>query len=260
MAAESGPLGKKDHHATSKSSEPPISLVSTVELAWGLTLNFSSDEKENKVGAEFLTGFMDLKTRYKDDPRAAAYLDGLSSILSGYLRTSGFERDTFISCLDVYKKSRDSRLKNIDDLANLASVSPGSFLARMAGFLGIGSLSAVIGTVTSVAKPTSGLPFNLAAFLLFGFGGVLLVTFVVRALESTFIESAMRNCEEGQLAFWRTVARPQFKRELKHLANQVQYLQASLAYTSIEVVDVEKLAHDLLPSENLYQSIVCKPR
>ena len=148
-------------------NDPPLRIDSTIQLAWGLTLNFSHEKTQNDVGKDFMEWLKTLRADYAEDKHAQVYIDNLTAILSSYLRTSAFEREVYVGYLDTYKDLREANTKNINDMADLASFSSGSILTKIAAFLGFGSLAEVIGTITQSASPTQGLPFNLN-YLLFG--------------------------------------------------------------------------------------------
>lgn len=241
----------------------PLRADSTLQLAWGLTLNFSHEDKEVAVGNSLLQEFQNLRMRFKDAPKTLEYLDNLTSIIGSYLRTAGFERDVYVSYLDIFKETRDTRLKNIDDVSELASFSSGSFILRFAAFLGLGTLADVLGSFGGIAKPTPGLPFDLSFFLLFGLGGVVAFTFSVRLLKERFVAGAINHSFEEQLEFWESFARPAFKRELKHLAQQLKIIIAKYypSYSEDLLANenaLDSLLESILPDKHLYE--IVKPR
>jgi len=248
-------------HPTKKQKtieKPPIRIDSTLQLAWGLTLNFSHEPTQQKVGASYLQDFQNLKQQFKDDKKSLDYLDNLSSVLTAYLRTSGFERDIYVSYLNMYRDIRDARVKNINDLADLASFSSGSFLIRLAAFLGFGSLADVIGTITNYSRPSAGLPFNLNVVLLGGLLGIGLIVVVAKLTRGFWIARAENECYTRLLEFWSAEARPGFRRELENLAERLKVLVNEYypSYTEKVLTDKTELGSLLdaiLPYADLYK-------
>lgn len=235
----------------------PLRIDSTLQLAWGLTLNFSHEQNEVAVGTTLLEELNNLRDRYKNGQKSLAYLDNLISVLSSYLRTAGFERDVYVSYLDIFKQIRDVRIKNINDVSELASLSSGSLVLRLGAFLGIGTLIDVIGSVRGFAAPTPGFPFNLGFFLLAGVVGVLLVTFSVRLFKGKLVASAINHSFNEQLVLWKRKARPGFKRELKRLAKRLEVLVEEYYPSHTEDVlkneeALDSLINSILPEESLY--------
>jgi hypothetical protein len=235
----------------------PLRIDSTLQLAWGLTLNFSHEQNEVAVGASLLAELSNLRERYKSDQKSLAYLDNLISVLSSYLRTAGFERDVYASYLDIFKQIRDVRIKNINDASELASLSSGSFILRLGAFLGIGTLVDVVGSIRGFASPTPGFPFNLSFFLLAGVAGVLLLTFAIRLSKGKLVANAINHSFNEQLVLWKRKARPGFNRELKRLAARLEVLVKEYypEYTEDVMRDKEaldSLINSILPEESLY--------
>jgi len=211
MSAQVPPQQKPKAQPT---AAPPIRIDSTIELAWGLTLNFSSDPNERAVGANFLKWFDGLRQLYKNDSRAQAYLDDLSAVLTGYLRTAGYERDVFVRQLNMFRRIRDESVKSISEVADPSSVSIGSFLSKLAAFLGVGTLAGLVGTITNIVAPTTGLPFNLVVVGLYGLGGIAALMLGFWVSRSWMIQRVENGTFDRQAKFYRTRMRPQFKEEL----------------------------------------------
>ena len=122
-------------------------------------MNLSHEKTQNEVGKIFLDSFNTLRETYKGDFHAQDYINNLSAILSSSLRTAAYERDVIVRLLDTYKNQRDERLKGISDIADLTSSSSSSFLSKLAIFLGFGTATGSINTLTNIITPTQGLPF-----------------------------------------------------------------------------------------------------
>jgi hypothetical protein len=237
---------------------PPIRIDSTVQMAWGLTLSFSSNPKENTVGASFLKWFDGLRPWHKNDSAAQAYLDDLGAVLTGYLRTSGYERDVFVRELDILRRIGEVRIRSVTDVADISSASAGSFLSKLAAFLGVGSFAGVVGTLTSITTPTPGLPFNITVVLIFGLLGIVAVMLAFWALRTTLVARAEDRTFKKQGEVWRNRMRPQFKVELVHLVERLKVLSHAHYPDYDEKIlhlDDDKLGEyldEILPSEWLY--------
>lgn len=255
---------------------PPLSIDATLQLAWGLTMSFSHEPTQNEVGKVLMDWFKTLGTNCGKDRHAQVYVDNLSAIISSYLRTSAFEREVFVGYLDTYKNLRESNTKNVNDIADVASLSSGSILTKLAAFLGFGSLAEIIGIITNLASPTLGLPFNLNFVLFGGFGGLLATVILFRLSRGKLIQRAERQSYEKQLTFWSSKAKPCFMKELFFLRSRLKSLVETFyeGYTegvldwddkslkkyfagttsSLEKNDLlTKYFDDMLPDENLYE-------
>jgi hypothetical protein len=239
-------------------TSPPLRVDSTIQMAWGLTLNFSSDAKENTVGTGFLSMLEGLRQQYQNDPNTQAYLDNLCAEMSGYLRTSGYERDAYVKYLDKISNRRDASVSNINDISDLASTSSSGLLAKISAFLGIGSLAQLVGIITSTALPTPGLPFNLTAVLVGGLGGLALFVLIVRLTRPYLTWRADYHCFRRQQDYWEHKARPGFVRELIQLAGQLRKLVRGYypKYTEETLTmaegELRSLIDSFLPSADLY--------
>jgi hypothetical protein len=239
---------------------PPLRVDSTLQLAWGLTMNFSHEAKENEVGKTYLDFLKALRDNYKDDSTAKEYLDNLSTLLSSYLRTTAFERDVIIGYLDTYKNRRDATVKDINDVSNLASFSSGSFISKVGVFLGFGSLASILDTLTKFATPTQGLPFNLSVVLFGGVAGLVLTLFGFRLFRGRLIQKAETECYEKQMALWMFKARQVFIDELCHLRERLILLVTKYYPNYHEDIldtnvgdELQNFFNVILPEEELYK-------
>jgi len=240
-------------------SDPPLRIDSTIQLAWGLTLNFSHETTEDNVGKAFLEWLKTLRDAYSNDHDTQVYIDNLSAALSSYLRTSGFERNVYVSYLDTYKNLREVKIKNINDVADLASVSSGSFLAKLGTFLGFGSLAQIIGAITNVASPTQGLPFSLNAVLFGGLLGLGATVLVVKAVRGRLIQRIENESFKEQLLLWKNKAKPRFIEDLFNLHERLRPLVAKFYpnYTEDTLTmskgELEAYLDVILPDTDLYK-------
>ncbi len=237
--------------------EPPFRLDSILELAWGLTLNFSHEDKEKEVGKSLLDYFEKTVEQYKAGSKERAYLNDVRAALTGYLRTYGLERDAFVDQLDEYKEVKEARIKVYTDIGSLSSVSKESAVVKLASFVGIGSASTAIATFFN-AEPTPGLPFNLLAALLGGITGLFLVSSLFRLLAPRLIDRAERLCYRDKTGIWRNMERPLYLKGLSNLYEAVTPI-VKLHYDGYRerVLDnkeeLYKFLDALLPANDLYQ-------
>lgn len=140
---------------------PPIGIRAITHLAWGLTMNLSEEDKQNKLGEdvrEFWKKFIpsygqteevELKQSESNnniDPIAERYLQNIFASLSAYLRSIGYERNVYVAYLDAQKNIRDQSIAYWNDLADLVSFSKDGLLIRLASFFGIGGSTILTST------------------------------------------------------------------------------------------------------------------
>ncbi len=106
-------------------SSPPLRVDSTLQLAWGLTLNLSHEANQVKIGQAFLEYLRGLKEQHRKDPTASSYLDNLECMLGAYLRSMGFERDVFVKGLNIIDGKRDERIKSINAVHSFIRIKAG---------------------------------------------------------------------------------------------------------------------------------------
>ncbi len=120
---------------------PPLSIESTLHLAWGLTLTLSHEDTQQKLGSHFLELLGKIHEEYKSDIVAQKYLNNLDSILSRFLRNLGYEKDVYSSYLDTHKNKKEQIIQNTKDISDFTSLSSEGMVIRIASFFGIGSLT-----------------------------------------------------------------------------------------------------------------------
>jgi hypothetical protein len=105
-----------------------------LQLAWGLTLNLSSESAQQNIGKIFTDRFQKLSEEYKNVASVKRYIDGVNGALSAFLRNMGYEKDFLVVELDTQEKIRDKRIENINELADMTSLSSEGLIAQIVAF------------------------------------------------------------------------------------------------------------------------------
>jgi hypothetical protein len=194
---------------------PPIRVDNTLHLAWGLSLNLSSDENQRAIGSTIKDYWKDLRDKVGNDEKTKNYVDNLFFLIAAYLRTVGFERDVYARQLDVLEKNRNNTLESLNDLADMTSFSTESLIVRISSFLGIGSLADILVTPKTI-DPNIILFFGMIGL----FGSILLLKW----WRHFRIREDNNNSAKQQKKYWERVARPSFMYSLSHLFEDVKEL------------------------------------
>lgn len=124
--------------------QPPLTVESTLHLAWGFSLGLSHEENQVKLGAYFQECFRKVRDTNASDPVALKYLDNLEAMLSRFVRTLGFERDVYATFLDTQKETKQAIIENTKNIADLQSLASEGTIVRIASFLGFGSIAGLL--------------------------------------------------------------------------------------------------------------------
>ena len=114
---------------------PPIMIVSLMKLAWGLTLNLSADEPQQKAGEMVNERFGKLLETTALSNKGKLYINEIMACLSAFLRNMGYEKDFLVKELDINQSIRNEEIKSINDLADLTSLSNEGLISRIVAFL-----------------------------------------------------------------------------------------------------------------------------
>lgn len=120
--------------------KPPITVEGVIHLAWGLTLGISHEEAQRKMVDVFADRFKPIWDFHKTNEKGLTYLNEVNTVVSTFLRNMGYERDVLVAELDIEKKLLEEKIKNINELTDMTSLSKEGFLARLIAFLGAGSI------------------------------------------------------------------------------------------------------------------------
>lgn len=115
-----------------------------MRLAWGLTLNLSSEESQRKLGETFVDYFKTLMAGLTD-ATDKKYVTNLIAILMPFLRNMGYEKDFLVVELDIQEDLREEQIKNINELADMTSLSTDGLAMRIAAFIFGGSTLSILG-------------------------------------------------------------------------------------------------------------------
>lgn len=127
---------------------PPFTVRSMVKLCWGLTLNLSHFEQQNKIGADLkerIFGLLD----YSIDK---SFLRNLTMILAQTLRTMAFTRDAHVRMVDDQARILKEKEKFWRDITQMASFSKEGLPIQVLSFLGLGSFGVIGNSLGSWIK------------------------------------------------------------------------------------------------------------
>ncbi len=241
-------------------SRPPLRVDSTLHLAWGLTLNLSSDSNQVEEGGEFNKVLDNLREEFKQDSEALNYLDNLASFLGAYLRSVGFERSVYANYLDTQKTKQEKIIDNLNDLADVSSFSQEGVIVRIASFLGIGSLADFAAKFFAPNAETT-LNVRIGMILFFGFLGLAATSIVLKVVRGRRIQKAVEATLSKQQSFWTGHAKGSFKKSLKNLFDDVKklaedrypdYVKSGKEPILTDDKELDRLMEDILPQTNLY--------
>ena len=202
---------------------PPFSVLSILELSWGLTLSLSHEEGQRSLGKAFTDRVMKgLEAAGKNpDPKTKWFLDNLTMALSKTARDLGFVRDTHVRKLDYNVEEYVHRQKVVNDLRSASVTTAEGVLTKVSSGLGLGTLA---GTLAS-KFPEFGNPYFL--FLTAIFFGVL-GSFIIPQGVAWRLDSRLedwknkKKCEQEK--YWRETFKPEMAKVIRHFHNDVVYL------------------------------------
>jgi hypothetical protein len=254
MYKVSKPHRSPDGDPAGTPTHPPLRFDSTIELAWGLTLNLSHEKNEVKIGQAFLDYYKMMKERFKSNNHVSGYLENLDGLMSTYLRSMGFERDVFVKGLDIIDKVRDERIKGINDLADMTSFSKDGLILRVSSFLGIGTLANFLASPGFL--PSS---VNLNLLLFWGFLGLIAGVGVAKLLRGSLITWVTAKAYTQEQFFWKEHGKKVFTSRLRNFSHDLKAL-GDVFYPKYHepVLDDDKILSkfldEILPDEKVYES------
>jgi hypothetical protein len=240
---------------------PPIRVEALMRLAWGLTLNLSGDETQQKTGEMINERFGKLWESRKLINKDKRYLNEIITYLSSFLRNMGYEKDFLVQELDINENIREEEIKSINDLADLTSISNEGLVARIVAFLFGGAsifplIERLFGlnkdntssleivekssetvrkmgdtttTDSTVSKIASDAPQELAVpdeiliFLVGGGIGIFVLTLVIKLVKGWWIKNKiLKNTIQDQQSHWETHVREEFERLMKDLFKDIK--------------------------------------
>ena len=233
---------------------PPFKLKALLRLAWGLTLNLSSDQAQQNLGNLFNDSFKKLWEQNSQNENTLRYLHNINGTLSSFLRNMGYEKDFLVVELDTQKKIQEKEIENVNELADMSSLSSDGLITRIVAFF-IGGATTLLGawqtlfqSDESVPSLTNGtlneivtkinnitltnqntsevtgqssslpatLPNELVIFLLGGSAAFFIFVVAMKSVKGWWIKNRIlsRTIEEQQL-HWQKHVRPEFIRLMK---------------------------------------------
>ena len=193
---------------------PPFTVKSVVKLCWGMTLNLSHIKQQNEIGSELNKQLFSLLGENIDK----AFLRNLIMVLSQSLRTIAFSRDAHVRHLNEKALSLTEKEIFWNELTQLASFSKEGLPVQILAFLGGGSAgvlnfisqlinpraSEAISNATHALQPSSSLePIFITNFILYGVIGVIVATFVLKAIGWFYIRRQKKKVEKGQNDYYK---------------------------------------------------------
>ncbi len=127
--------------------DPPIQLSSILRWSWGITMSLSNQEEQKDLINLFKEQFNALiNENVNIDVTDQAYLNEISIIISGVIRSYGFQREVFITNIRAIQDLRQVQVSYYMNMANPTSVIVGNAAGG-----------------TSTSPPTQNLSPDLAA-------------------------------------------------------------------------------------------------
>lgn len=155
----------------SSTDEPPFSIRSLLELAWGLSLSFSHEKSQKSLGDKFYDSLNSILRRYVmeklnqdkslSDPQLKheKFVTNLLMSLTKTSRNLGFVRDKHTRFIDEKAKEIERGKKLREELSGFVPTSKESLLAQITAFLGGGSISSIVAPfVTKTTYPADKIP------------------------------------------------------------------------------------------------------
>jgi hypothetical protein len=112
-------------------------------------MNFSIEEKQNKLGEDFSKAIFENLDKYDDE-----FSRNLKMILSKALRTIAFTRDAHVRYLTVNAKDLANKKEYWDQFSQLASFSKEGLPLQVLSFFGFGSLGDATGFIKDLLNST----------------------------------------------------------------------------------------------------------
>jgi len=137
---------------------PPISIRSLLELAWGLSINFSHDSNQREVGNSIRKKVLEIFGSYQNildkegkikvgtDIKAKKFLDNIIFSMAETVKNIGFTRNNHQNSLNALSKEYQNTEKFYNDLASFTSLKESGIAPKVFSFVGGG------GILPSIAK------------------------------------------------------------------------------------------------------------
>jgi len=209
------------HHA----EHLPFTVKSILELCWGLTLNLSHEKQQQDLGKLFAEQFAQIFANRERGSEDALFLQNLSMTLAGTVRNIGFVRENHVRFLNYTAQEFTEKMQNLKKVADFTSFSGSGLYAKVASFLGIGSLADLLSSVSGLVSSVGYWLTLILVFFFVGLLGALGVTLAVRKHYSDKKQESMKKeIENKQNDYWVHQFKPRMTDQLYILLSEIKRL------------------------------------
>ena len=220
------PISSQGHSA--------FEVKSILELCWGLSLILSHEKGQQELGNTFKEQFLKTFATYHRSAVEVAFLDNLLMSLSTTIRNIGFVREIHVRYLDFQSHQFAQQEQNLNRTADFFSFSGSGLYAKVASFLGVGSLA----DLANILKGFQGFglqPADVAIFLTTGAVGAFAVTSLAwgyRKYAQKKFEQQLLAKETPQNKYWREHYKPDMGAVLYTLVLDIKRLAETYSTNS----------------------------
>jgi hypothetical protein len=173
---------------------PRFTVKNLVQLCWGLTLNLSHIEQQNKIGQTLTEQIIKLLGEDVDK----SFLRNLTMTLAQAQRTIAFARDAHVRYLEANAKDLADKKTFWNDVTQLASFSKEGLPVQILSFLGVGSFGAL---QNMVKIGDTGLNFS-TSFIMFGVLGIMAVYGALKVVGHFYVKSKEKTILKKQNRYY----------------------------------------------------------
>lgn len=212
----------------------PLMPQSIQQLAWGLSLFFSTNEQERKYGESIKSEWDNLVKNQK--ARDKTFLDNVNAIMSGSIYSLAQLRKQVNDQFKFLDSLKARKIKNLENLANLSKDAE-SIATRIAGIsLGGGSIS-FLGIANNVFGPN-----GFLAFIVGGGISYLVLEIILRKYCNDQIPKIMEETQKRKEKFLSEEFKPKSEDVLKELLQKVNEISEELYAEEYEKLTDEKIS------------------
>ncbi len=195
----------------------PFTAKNILELCWGLTLNLSHEEPQRELGKTFNEQFTRIINDREDSAEDTLFLENLLMVLAKTVRNIGFIRDEHVRFLDFRANEFAEERQNLNDIADFTSFSGSGLYAKIASFLGVGS---VVDLWKGLGYPAVDIPL----FFVAGLAGAILVTLSTHLYSKATQKKWEKKIETEQNNYWVNRFKPEMTYQLYILLGEIRVL------------------------------------
>lgn len=239
----------------------PFTVKSILELCWGMTLNFSHETSQAKLGEVFEQEFIKIFEQ-SNTPSDKIFQENLMMALAKTLRDMGFVRDNHVRYLDDLSQELAAKTEFVQGIKNFASTSKSGIFSKAGSFLGVASLSDFLQKYDIVSKQNSSL-HEVGLIVMSGIAGLFGIWAILNywVLRDT-IENTKKDILKKQEDYWKNNFKPdmvdllfQFYKDVRDL---IKECYVSYKKEDILTWDEDKVKkfiwNRVLPTDNFYYS------